>query len=154
MGAMASQITGVSMVWSTVFSGADYRKPQSSTWLAFVRGIYQWPVDSSHKGPVTRECFYLMTSSWTKNKLFGLWRKVYIIDIFIRIEWSMFERNGSYPLSNIYVFYHSETIKLYAIYKRCDHLDIIKPIIGVKIGGSSNKYPGYTHTFSFLFFLQ
>ena len=57
MSAMASQITSVPEVWSTVCSGADQRKSQSSASLAFVRGIHRWPVDSPHKGPVTREMF-------------------------------------------------------------------------------------------------
>ena len=52
MGAMASQITGVTIVYSTVCSGADRRKLQSSTSLAFVRVIHWWPVNSPHKGPV------------------------------------------------------------------------------------------------------
>ena len=30
---------------------------QSSTPLAFVRGIHQWPMNSHHKGPVTRQIF-------------------------------------------------------------------------------------------------
>ena len=54
---MASQITGVSGVCSTVCSGEDQRKQQSSASLAFVRGIHRWPVDSCHKGPVTRKMF-------------------------------------------------------------------------------------------------
>ena len=37
--------------------GADQRKNQSSTSLAFVRGIHRWPVNSPHKGPVTRKMF-------------------------------------------------------------------------------------------------
>ena len=41
MTAMASQITGVSIVYSTVCSGADEIKHQSSASLAFVRGIHQ-----------------------------------------------------------------------------------------------------------------
>ena len=53
--AMASQITGLSIVYSTVYSGADERRHQSSASLAFVRGIQRWPVDSPHKGPVTRK---------------------------------------------------------------------------------------------------
>ena len=57
MNAMASQITGVSLVYSTVCSGADQRKHQSSASLAFVRGIHRWPVNSPHKGPVTRKMF-------------------------------------------------------------------------------------------------
>ena len=46
MGAMASQITSLRIVYSTVYSGADQRKYQSSAPLAFVRGIYRWPVNS------------------------------------------------------------------------------------------------------------
>ena len=57
MGSMASQISGVSSVCPTVCSRADQRKYQSSASLAFVRGIHRWPVDSSHKGPVTRKIF-------------------------------------------------------------------------------------------------
>ena len=55
MSAMASQITGVSMVCSNVYSGGDQRKQQSSASLAFVRGIHRSPVNSPHKGPVTRK---------------------------------------------------------------------------------------------------
>ena len=41
MGAMASQITSLSIVYSTIYSGADQRKRQSSASLAFVRGIHR-----------------------------------------------------------------------------------------------------------------
>ena len=57
MSAMASQITGVSIVCTTVCSGADQRKHQSSGSLAFVRGIHRRPLNSPHKGPVTRKMF-------------------------------------------------------------------------------------------------
>ena len=57
MSAMASQITWASIVCLTVCSGADQRKHQSSASLSFVRGIHWWPVDSPHKGPVTRKMF-------------------------------------------------------------------------------------------------
>ena len=43
MGAMASQITSLTIVYSTFYSGADWRKHHSSTSLAFVRGIHHWP---------------------------------------------------------------------------------------------------------------
>ena len=42
---------------STVYSGPDQRKHQSSASLAFVRGIHRWPVNSPHKWPVTRTMF-------------------------------------------------------------------------------------------------
>ena len=57
MGVMASQITSFTSVYSSVYSGADQRKHQSSASLAFVRGIHQWPVNSPHKGPVTWKMF-------------------------------------------------------------------------------------------------
>ena len=57
MSAMASHITTVSIISSTVCSGADQRKHQSFVSLAFVIGIYRWPVDSPHKGLVTRKIF-------------------------------------------------------------------------------------------------
>ena len=55
MSAMGSQITGVSIVYWTLCSGADQRKHQSSASQDFVRGIHRWPVNSRHKGPVTQK---------------------------------------------------------------------------------------------------
>ena len=57
MGAMASQITSLTIVYSTVYSDADERKHQSSASLVFVRGIQRSPVNSPHKGSVTRKMF-------------------------------------------------------------------------------------------------
>ena len=57
MDAMASQITSLMIVYSTVYSGADRRKRQSSASLAFVQGIHRWPVNSQHKEPVMRKMF-------------------------------------------------------------------------------------------------
>ena len=54
MGTMASQITSLATVYSTIYSGADQRKHQCSASLAFVRGIHRSPVNYPHKGPVTR----------------------------------------------------------------------------------------------------
>ena len=41
MGAIASQITSLTIVYSTVYSDADQRKNQSSASLAFVWGIHR-----------------------------------------------------------------------------------------------------------------
>ena len=57
MGAIASQITSLTIVYSIVYSDADQRKHQSSASLAFVRGIHRGPVNSPHKWPVTRQMF-------------------------------------------------------------------------------------------------
>ena len=53
MGAMASEITSLTIVYSAVYSGADQRKHQNSASLAFLLVIHQWPVNSLHKWPVT-----------------------------------------------------------------------------------------------------
>ena len=57
MTTIVSQITSLTIVYSTVYSGADQSKHQSSASLAFVRGIHRGPVNSPHKWPVTRKMF-------------------------------------------------------------------------------------------------
>ena len=57
MSVMSYLITSLTSVYSSVYSGADQRNHQSSTSLAFVRGIHRWPVNFPHKGPVTRKTF-------------------------------------------------------------------------------------------------
>ena len=57
MGSMASLVTSLTSVYSTVHSSADQRKHQSSASLVFVRGIHRRPVNSPHKWPVTRKMF-------------------------------------------------------------------------------------------------
>ena len=70
MGAIASQITSPTAVYSTVYSAADQRKHQSSAPLAFVRGIHRGPVNFPHKWPVTRKCFHLVMSSCNVNLIY------------------------------------------------------------------------------------
>ena len=85
MSAMASQVTSLTIVCSTVYSGADRRKHQSSTSRAFVRGIHRWPVNSPHKGPVTRKTFPL------DDVIMGPWspllmrKDLYIVPLTIRL---------------------------------------------------------------------
>ena len=64
MRAMASQITSLTIVYSTVYSRHSQTKHQSSVSLAFVRGIHRRPVNSPHKWSVMRKYFHFMTSSW------------------------------------------------------------------------------------------
>ena len=73
MGMIASQITSLTIVYSTVYSDADERKHQSSVSLAFVRGIYRWPVNSLHKGPVTQKMFTFddVNITWFINVTLG-----------------------------------------------------------------------------------
>ena len=55
MSAMVSQITSRTIVYPSVYLGVDQNKHQSSASLVFVKGIHHWPVNSPHKGPVTRK---------------------------------------------------------------------------------------------------
>ena len=55
MGAMASEITSLTTVYSSVISGADQGKHQRPASLAFVQGIHRSPVNSPHKWPVMRK---------------------------------------------------------------------------------------------------
>ena len=73
MSAMASQITNLIIIYSTVYSGADQRKHQISASLAFVRGIHRWPVNSPCKWPVTLKMFpfddVIMTKRWISREM-------------------------------------------------------------------------------------
>ena len=77
MGTMASQITSLTIVYSTVYSGADETKHQSSASLAFVRGIHRSPVNSPHKWPVTQKMFpfddVIMYKSNSASKPYVSW---------------------------------------------------------------------------------
>ena len=57
VGAMASQITSLTIVYSAVYSGANQSKHQSSTSLAYVWGIHRGPVNSTYKWPVMWKMF-------------------------------------------------------------------------------------------------
>ena len=57
MSLIGSQITSLTIVYSSVYSDADQWKHQSSAPLAFVWGIHRGPVNSPHKWPVTRKMF-------------------------------------------------------------------------------------------------
>ena len=60
---MASQITSLTVVYSTVYSDADQIKHQSSASLAFVGGIHRDRWIPRTKGQLSGKCFHLMTSS-------------------------------------------------------------------------------------------
>ena len=77
IGAAASQITSLTIVYSIDYSDADQWKHQSSASLAFVRGIHRGPVNSPHKGPVTRKMFPMddVIMTWTNDDPF-FWRRL------------------------------------------------------------------------------
>ena len=66
MGAIASQLTSLTIVYSTVYSDADQRKHQSSASLAFVWGIHRDRWIPLTNGQLRGNYFHWMTSSWVK----------------------------------------------------------------------------------------
>ena len=67
MTTIASQITSLTIVYSTVYSDADQSKHQSSVSLAFVWGIHRDRWIPRTKGRLRGKCFHLMTSSCVQN---------------------------------------------------------------------------------------
>ena len=65
MSAMASQITSLTIVYSTVYSDPDQRKHQSSASLAFERGIHRGPVYSAQMASNAEN-----VSIWWRHHLF------------------------------------------------------------------------------------
>ena len=84
MGAIASQITSLTIVYWNVYSAADQRKHQSSASLAFVWGLHRGPVKSPHKWPVTRKTvpFDDVIMSWI-----GATHHDGHLSIFIQLVW-------------------------------------------------------------------
>ena len=104
MGAAASQITSLTSVYSTVFSGTDQRKHQSFASLAFVGGIHRSPVNSPHKWPVTQKMFpfddviilsILQIWGGDIEEQYYVLLKVSIKQLFLSTNWSRWGTNAS-----------------------------------------------------------
>ena len=83
MSAIASWITSLTTIYLIVYSRADQRKHQSSASLAFVRRIHRRPVNSPHKGLVTRMMLPFddviiddTAATWTHCCKISKWRDV------------------------------------------------------------------------------
>ena len=74
MTTIASQITSLTVVYSTVYSDANQRKHQSSASLAFVWGIHRDRWIPRTKGQLRGICFHLMMSScYIMTQTTGRW---------------------------------------------------------------------------------
>ena len=94
MSAMASQITSLTTLYSTVYWGTVQWKHRSSASLAFVRGILRWPLNSPHKRPVTRNKFpfnYAILKSISRY-LPGIRRQHMEYYFFLKSVWLSFQR--------------------------------------------------------------
>ena len=91
---MTSQISSLTIVYSTVYSDADQRKHQSSASLAFVRGIHRRLVNSPHKWPVKRKMFpfddvimMLWAFVFERLAMSNVSAKVWFIDRLVNMLW-------------------------------------------------------------------
>ena len=85
MNTMASQTTNLTIVYSTVYSGADEKTPKLRV-TGLYGGILWWPVIFLHKGPLTWKMFpfddVIMSSlaEWHKvfiSSCYNHWQSVY-----------------------------------------------------------------------------
>ena len=78
-------ITSLTIIFSTVYSGANQRKRQSSASLAFVRGIHRWPVNSLHKGPVTQKIFSFDDVIMKRFRNVGAWQIYQLVQVILMV---------------------------------------------------------------------
>ena len=106
MGAMVSQITSITVVYSTVYSGADQRIHKSSASLAFVWGIHRWSVNSPHKWPVTRKMFPFDDVIMKRGRCWVFW--MYNISGSGQYMWNIIKHNQALSIQPC----HGHTIVL------------------------------------------
>ena len=106
MNEMASQITGISIVYSTVCSGTDQRKHQSSVSLAFMTGTHRWHVNSPHKRPVTWKMFPFDDVIMNKTGLDPIWHRK-LIEILANLPKIVFGTSEPWMSSLFYVYIYS-----------------------------------------------
>ena len=122
MSTMASQITSLTIVYSTCYSGTDQRRHQSSAPLAFVRRIHRWPVNSPLKGPVTRKMFPFDDVIVLKARRFVLQSR--------RVS-----SHNNIPYSAVIIFW---------INKICPYRSLLRDLLGVQ--ELEEKLPCYNDT--------
>ena len=110
MGTIVSQITSLTIVYSTVYLDADQRKHQSSTSLAFVWGLHRRPVNSPHKGPVTLKMFPFD-------------------DVIIASEDSPNHKNSIYPAPNHNKYQQSASYICILVWKCCRYGKLVSGVI-------------------------
>ena len=150
MSTMASQITSLTIVYSTVYSGADQRKHQNSASLAFVRGIHRWPVNSPHKGPVTRKMFPF------DDVIMKVLQRKYGKGIkgLIRTERTCQQKSRRHGLFNNKQYYESSHTYCQGAYllncktfaRKCFHLHLYKQDIAIDDAGADGHITVYKST--------
>ena len=123
MSAIASQITSLTVVYSTVYWDADQRNYQSSALLAFVWGIHRARWIPRTKGQLRGKCFHLMTSSWP-YMVHSLWSDIY--RFYQKSSWLL----NHHCASDTLVLFHCTNLNTLRPRQTCRHFadDIFKCI--------------------------
>ena len=124
MSAMASQITSVS-IFSQLFVYVQIKENiKARRHWPLCEGIHRWPVDSPHKGPVTRKMFPfddVIMLGWIHAITIYTWiMNIYLVDgdfcmFNIFIHWTCFTSYMSDNISMIYI-YSLSSVKLTSWY--------------------------------------
>ena len=114
MSAMTSQIM---IIYSTVYSGEDERKHQSSASLAFVRGINRWPVNFPPQGPVTQKMLPIeYVSMWHTSphmsRLMAAFRPLRLVTCFLCETHRCFTS---------YYYHHTLIVVIFILFFHIDH---------------------------------
>ena len=140
MSAMASQITGVSVVYSTVVSDADQRKHQSFASLAFVWGIHQWPRNMFPFGDVIMNCFQLrFTHSLMPHNMMVLYychlpyfhvaNSTFVLSFYINVVLTLSVCNTTYCSVCIFGNWCLTTMSLFGSYTIPNIGILLEPIV-------------------------
>ena len=92
MSASASQITSLTIVYSTDYPRRRSGKHQSSVSLAFVKGIHRRQLNSPHKGSATRKLFPFDVPLWL-IEMRSAQLTMHMTSILVRIS-----KNRFYPM--------------------------------------------------------
>ena len=79
-------------------------KKQSSTSLAFVRGIHRGPVNSPHKGPVTRKMFPFDDAIMILTPRIGNYENVAVIQLMTPLKYPWFSTDVKKGFQQIHIF--------------------------------------------------
>ena len=148
MTTVASEITSLTVVYSTVYSDADQRKHHSSASLAFMWGIHRDRWISHTKGQLRRKCFHLMTSSCNhftcstllnKQLCMMMMMKMMMMVVMVVV---MFGDGDLHHHHNLYLFIYS-LLYIYSLFHHHHHNHHLWPSMAVK-SPDKHKCPSVT----------
>ena len=139
--ATASQITGITIVYSTVCSGADQRKHQRSASLDSVRGILRCPLSIYR----ARHLFFPQLGSRTTIKQYGLVRNRNLLGHYDKIlPFSIKNRGELYISIFNFLFQDNCDAHCHIIHHWCSSLECVFSFLSILTSqGPGIHFNGY-----------